>query len=252
VLSTIGVVGLILVWWLLGHIWLSESQGLPTPFNVVKKIYTDGWGFYWPLIKGTASRALPGYLIGNGIALALAFIVLLVPPVERVVMQIAVASYCLPVVAIGPILTITLTGDWPMISLVILFILFTTLVGTLLGLRSADPTSLDLVAVYGGGTLTQLRKVRIVAALPSALNALKLACPIAVLGAILGEYFGGTNDAGLGYTMIASEQALDVPRTWACALLAAALGGVGYIGIGILARFLTPWARATTASGAQG
>jgi ABC-type nitrate/sulfonate/bicarbonate transport system permease component len=247
-LSVAGLTVVIGLWWFLARVWLSQNQGLPTPFNVVKSLYNDGWGFYWPIVHATASRALPGYLLGNAIAIGLAFFVLLVPAAEKVVMQIAVASYCLPIVAVGPILVISLNGNQPAIALVVLFVLFTTLVGTLLGMRSADPTSLDLVSVYGGNGWAQLRKVRIIAALPSILTSLRLACPAAVLGAVLGEYFGGVS-MGLGPTMVNSQANLNVPRTWGCALVAAALGGFGYIGMGLLSRFLTPWARATTTAG---
>ena len=79
--------------------------------------------------------------------------------------------------------------------------------------------------------------MRLKAALPSVLTALKVAAPTAIVGAIVGEELGGTSNVGLGYAMIASEQMLDVPRTWAIALVAALVGGVGYIAIGIIARF---------------
>jgi ABC-type nitrate/sulfonate/bicarbonate transport system permease component len=249
VLSLFGVVTILIVWEILAHVWLSQNKGLPTPYNVLKSIHRDGWSFYWPLIKGTFNRAWPGYLIGNGIALLLAMVVLLIPQTEKLVMQLAVASYCLPVIAIGPILTITLTGDHPMQALVALFVLFTTLVGALLGLRSADQSSLDVVSVYGGGSWQQLRRVRVIAALPSTLAALQLAAPTAILGAILGEYFGGSSNAGLGYAMINAEQALEVPRTWAIALIAALVGGIFYIAIGVVERIALPWAPRTTPGG---
>ena len=244
-----GIVSLLLVWTLIGSTVLSERKGLPTPWQVVVQAHTDGWSFYWPLIKGTASRALPGFLVGNGIALAMALLVVALPVMEKLVLQAAVGTYCIPVVAIGPILTITLTGDHPIEALAALFVIFTTLVGTLLGLRSADPTSLDLVRAYGGGSLMQMRKVRVIAALPSTFAALKIAAPTAVLGAILGEYLGGQSNLGLGYAMIAAEQSLEVSRTWGLALSAAALGGLGYALFTLLARFALPWAQATSVSG---
>lgn len=247
--ATAGVVAGLLVWEALAHVWLSERQGLPTPYNTVKAFFADGWSFYWPLVRETGGRALPGYVVGNGVALALALVVLLLPATERVVMQIAVATYCLPLLAVGPILTLTLTGNHPMQALAGLFVVFTTLVGAILGLRSADATSLDLVRAYGGGAFTQLRRVRLRAALPNVLAALKIAAPTAVLGAILGEFFGGNVAPGLGTAMVVSEQQLEVPRTWAIALVAAALGGIGYLFVTLVERVATPWARSTTAAG---
>src|SRR6266478_6092176 len=93
---------------------------------LLSQLGSDGWLFYQPLIAATLGEALRGYLIGNGLALACAALVLLVPWLERLVVQLAVASYCLPLVAIGPILSLLLTGDAPMITIAALSVFFTT------------------------------------------------------------------------------------------------------------------------------
>jgi ABC-type nitrate/sulfonate/bicarbonate transport system permease component len=93
--------------------------------------------------------------------------------------------------------------------------------------------------------------VRAIAALPSLLAALKVAAPTAVVGAVVGEELGGTSNVGLGYAMIASEQQLDVPRTWGIALVLALVGGIGYILIGLIQRLATPWAANATAGADQ-
>ena len=133
---------------------------------------------------------------------------LLLPRIETVVVQIAVVSYCLPVVAVGGIAIVVLGGakragdpSATAIFLAALAVFFTTVVGALLGFRAADRSSLDVVRVYGGSRFTQLRKVRLIAATPAILNALQIAVPSAFLGAILGEYMGGT-DRGVGITLI--------------------------------------------------
>lgn len=125
---------------------------------------------------------------------------------------------------------------------------FTTLIGVLLGLRSAEATSLDLVSAYGGGRWQQIRRVRIRASLPSTFAALKLAAPAAVLGAILGEFMGRT-DHGLGITMVISEQALAIPRTWGIALVAGLVACTAYGLVGVIGRMLTPWDSGPSAGG---
>jgi ABC-type nitrate/sulfonate/bicarbonate transport system permease component len=164
-----------------------------------------------------------------------------------VVVQIAVVSYCLPVVAVGGIAIVVLGGaerpgepSATAIFLAALAVFFTTVVGALLGFRSADPASLDVVRVYGGSRLTQLRKVRLVAATPAILNALQIAVPSAFLGAVLGEYMGGT-DRGVGITLIRLQGELDSPRVWAVFLLTAAVALIGYGIVGLAARLATPW-----------
>jgi len=246
-----GLVGtglVIAVWAVLATTVVSERQGVPTPWAVLRALGSDGWSFYRPHLEQTGGEAVRGYLGGNLAALGVAVLILLVPPIERVVMQLAVASYCLPILAIGPIFTVALSGTAPMAALAGLAVFFTTLVGALLGLRSADATSLDLVRAYGGGRWQQLRRVRVTAALPSTFAALQMAAPAALLGAIIGEYLGSV-DRGLGVAMVVSEQALDVPRTWGIAFVSGATAGVAFAVIGLVARLVTPWARAGEGTG---
>jgi ABC-type nitrate/sulfonate/bicarbonate transport system permease component len=159
-----------------------------------------------------------------------------------------VLRLAVPAVAVGPILSLVLDGDKPMAAMAGLSVFFTTLVGTLLGLRSADPTSLDLVRAYGGGRWQQMRRVRAIAALPSTLAALKIAGPAALLGAIIGEYLGRV-DNGLGIAMTIAQQQLDVSRTWGIALVSGAVAGIAYGAVGLVARFALPWSRTTTVEG---
>jgi len=244
----VGIASVLVVWTVLASTVVSERQGVPTPWAVLVQLGSDGWTFFSPHLQQTGWEAVRGYVGGNLAALAVAILILLVPQIERVAMQLAVASYCLPILAIGPIFTVALTGSAPQAALAGLAVFFTTVVGALLGLRSADATSLDLVRAYGGGRWQQLRRVRFTAALPATFAALQMAAPAALLGAIIGEYLGGV-DRGLGVAMVVAEQALEVDRTWGIALVAGAVAGIAYALIGLVARLVTPWARATTAGG---
>ncbi|MFI7399503.1 ABC transporter permease [Streptomyces sp. NPDC049541] len=246
--GAVGIAALIGAWSLLSTTVVGTGDGVPTPWAVVASVFDDGWTFYGPHVEQTLGEALTGYLVGNGLALGLAVLVLLVPVLERVITQIAVASYCLPIVAIGPILSLVLDGDKPMSAMAGLSVFFTTLIGALLGLRSADPAALDLVRAYGGGRWQQMLRVRVIAALPSTLAALKIAGPAALLGAIIGEYLGRV-DSGLGIAMTIAQQQLDVPRTWGIALVSGAVAGVAYGVVGLVARYALPWSRTTTVEG---
>jgi ABC-type nitrate/sulfonate/bicarbonate transport system permease component len=235
-----GIAVTIAIWWILAVTVFAAGRAVPTPWAVVSRLGSDGWSFYEPNVKATATEALLGFLWGNGIAIALAIVVLLVPWLERPALQLAVASYCLPIIAIGPILTIVFSGTAPMVALAAISVFFTTLVGTLLGLRAADRTSLDLVSAYGGGRWQRLRRVQLIAALPSVFGALKIAAPAAFLGAIIGEWLG-TGDHGMGIAMVVAEQQLETSRTWGIALLCGLIAGVGYGVVALISRFVTPW-----------
>jgi ABC-type nitrate/sulfonate/bicarbonate transport system permease component len=236
----LGVVGLLVVWQILGLTLFHKSGTVPPPTKVLSKMRSDGWSFYWSNAKVTIHEAFIGYLWGNALAIFLALLCLLVPPFERPLMRIGIASYCLPVIAIGPVLQILFNGENPKIILAALSVFFTTLVGTLVGLRSADASSLDLIHVYGGNKYHKLVKVRLRAALPSVFVALRIAAPAAVLGAIIGEYVGG--ESGLGIAMIASQSGLRIATTWGIALTATAIAGIGYAATAFVARVVTPWA----------
>lgn len=237
--GAIGFAVLILVWYVLSITVLSHKGVLPTPWTVLKTIFDDPGYSMWPAIGRTAGEAGLGFVWGNLIALALALLFILVPIAEAALMRVILATYCMPVIAIGPILQIVLNGTAPKIALSALSVVFTTLIGAMSGLRSADPTSIDLVRAYGGGRITQLVKVRLRAALPSTFTGLSIAAPAAVLGAIIGEYLGA--DQGIGVGIMNAENSLNAPRLWALAIVVTALAGIGYVVVHLVGRLLTPW-----------
>jgi ABC-type nitrate/sulfonate/bicarbonate transport system permease component len=239
--GAVGLLVIIAAWTLLALTTFRHNGAVPTPLAVLRQYGRDGFGFYWDNMTVTLRGALIGFLWGNGLALGIAVLVLLAPALEAVANQIAVISYCIPLTAIGPVILVVLGGRAPTIFLAGMSVFFTTLVGALLGLRAADATSLDLVRAYGGGRLAQLRKVRVMAALPATFAGLKIAAPAALLGAILGEYLGGV-DNGIGVALTASQQNYQVARTWGLALACGLVAGIGYLVIGVIGRLLTPWA----------
>ncbi|MBD7995561.1 ABC transporter permease subunit [Arthrobacter sp. Sa2CUA1] len=251
-LGTAAALGL---WWVgaatflrgIGSPGAGAPGAIPTPGQILSQMGEDGWGFYWRNASVTLAEAGTGYAWGNALALALAFLVLLVPRVERLATQLAVVSYCLPVVAVGPVIFIVLgpprSGEpsGTAVALAALSVFFTTMVSALAGLKAADRACLDVVEVFGGRRIHQLVKVRMIAAVPAVLAALKIAAPAALLGAILGEYVGGV-DRGLGPAMVNAQQTLEVARVWGVAFVCAALAGGVYAALGMLSRRAAPWA----------
>ncbi len=251
----IGVLAVIAAWWIsadtifakLGVSPTGRGGSIPDPLKVITSMVHDGVGFYAPNLSVTLSEALLGYAWGNGLAILLAAAVALIPAIEGVVLQLAVISYCIPIIAIGPIISIVLgppaTGQpsGTAVFLAAMLVFFTTVIGSLLGLKAADRASLEIVSVYGGGRWKQLVKVRLYAALPSLLNSLKIAAPAAFLGAIIGEYLGGV-DVGIGPALVNAQQNLIVPRAWGLALATGLISGIGYAAVALITRFVLPWA----------
>jgi ABC-type nitrate/sulfonate/bicarbonate transport system permease component len=252
-IGVLGTLALVALWWLLAvtvfsGVGAGDADAIPAPPDVVRQWAADGWSFYRRNFGVTLDEAARGFLWGNALALLLAAVVLLLPRTEGLVVQVATITYCIPVVAIGPLVLIIAGAPDPgdpsgtAVFLAALSCFFTTVVGALLGLRAADQAALDVVSVYGGSRLTQLRKVRLVAALPGILNALQIAVPAAFLGAVLGEYFGKV-DLGIGPAMTAAQQGLNAPRVWGIALASGAVAIAGFVLLGLVARLVTPWSK---------
>jgi len=249
-----GVVAILVVWWVASLVLFQRSHAIPHPPQVFAYLFSGGtWSDTLGNLSGTVPAAALGFLWGNLAALLLAAVVLLVPRVEAVATQIAIVTYCLPLVAIGPILVIVAVRmdklSAPSVVLAALSVFFTTVVGALLGLRAAPRTSMDVILAYGGTRFTALRKVQLISALPNLFAALKIAAPAAFLGAVLAEYLGSGGDASLGRALIAAQSNADGPLLWYLALVSGAVAGLGYFLIGLVGRLVTPWSSGDAAGG---
>jgi ABC-type nitrate/sulfonate/bicarbonate transport system permease component len=251
-------IGITIGFWWLFAITIFASVGrrpdglggaIPTPLAVLNQLLEDGLEFYWRNAAVTLTEASIGFLWGNLLALAFAAIALIVPKLENLTTQIAVITYCIPIVAIGPIVRLVVgapdSGEpaGAAIVLAALSVFFTTMVGALTGVKQTDKRMLDVVSAYGGGAWQRLVKVQLLSALPSIFAAFKIAAPAAFLGAILGEYVGGP-DLGFGPAMVNAQQSLEIARVWGVALVSGLIAGAGYALFGFIGKWLTPWAKA--------
>ncbi len=243
-----GVVLIVAVWWILAGTVFRGSHAVPYPSDVVVELVRDlGSGVFWRAIGQTGAAAGWGYLWGNAIALVLAFIVLILPWLDGLATQLAVVCSCVPLTAIGPVIAIMskVGSHTTSIFLAAISVIFTSVVGALLGLRAASQTQLDVITAYGGGRITQLLKVRLIAALPSLFGALKIAAPAAFLGSVLGEYYLLGVDSGLGIQLLAAQSDNASVRLWSLALVCGGVAGLAYWLIGLVGRLVSPWASGT-------
>ncbi|WP_221584959.1 ABC transporter permease [Microbacterium sp. G2-8] len=261
--SVLGGVAIIAFWFLAAWLWrlgvaadpeapASRADAIPYPQDVVASVTSAGAEYFARHFSVTLAEAGIGYLVGNVLALAFASLVLVIPAIEGIVVQIATITYCIPIVAMGAVLIVMTpipeAGEPALTPIILagLSVFFTTVVGALLGLKAADRGALDVVAVYGGSRFTQLRKVRVVAALPAILNALQIAVPAAFLGAVLGEFFGKV-ETGVGRAMMIAQTNVDAPLVWALALTSGIAALAGYGVLGLISRAAAPWSRGAAA-----
>ncbi|MCW5714749.1 MAG: ABC transporter permease subunit [Bauldia sp.] len=230
-------------WELLARLALAQSFVLSAPTQIVAQL-ADQWPLYVTNVRHTLWTAVRGFVIGNTIAILAALLVVLAPVLERPIFSAALAIYALPMIALAPILMVLLDRADAMVALSALAVVFTTLISTTLGLRSADPAALGVVHVLGGGRLQQLWRVRLPGSLPAMFAGLRIAAPAAVLGATVGEFMGA--ERGLGVLITGALSGLETNKVWAVAVLATAVSSGAYVLVGWLGARLTPWVSGLT------
>lgn len=243
-LTALLVAGLLLVWEFVGRLDLVAQGALPAPGEILAQAWADR-GDYPPHIGATLWAATLGFLIGNAVAIAAAFLFVLVPAAERLTRGVSITLFSIPPIALVPILVIAFTGSEPRIILAAVAVYFPTMVSTLLGLRDVDPRLVDLMRSYGAGNGKILMMVRVRAALPGLIAGLQVAAPAAVLGAILAEFGGGVR-WGLGTYLLGSLGQANPARLWGIGLAATAIAGAAYLVFGIIGRRIAETNRAAT------
>lgn len=218
---------------------------LPPPSIIVAAL-VDNWGAgRWPLFESaqtTLLEALGGLVIGTVVGIVVAFAVARWAAARDAVLPFAIAANAIPIIAIAPIFNawFGVTNPFSKMMIAALLVFFPVMINVTRGLVQVEPAALELMRSYAASEWEVLRKVRIPNALPYFLTALKLATTLSLIGAIVGEYFGGSSTV-IGRVVVQSASALRFDVTWAAILLGAAAGIVTYLAVVALERVLIPW-----------
>jgi NitT/TauT family transport system permease protein len=190
----------------------------------------------------TFKEALGGFLMGSGAAIALALVLARWRPLGSALMPYAIAANAVPIIAFAPITNnwfgITSATSKMAIAAVICF--FPVFVNTLRGLTYVWPAQVELMRSYAAGELEVIRRVRIPNALPYVFTGLKVATVLAMIGAIVGDYFGGSQQA-LGILIRRSAGIFAFEEAWAAILVASVLGILFYAAVALAERLFTSW-----------
>lgn len=195
-----------------------------------------------PSARATLIEALGGLAIGTTAGLVVALATARWATARGALLPIAVAANAVPVIAFAPILNNWFGLENPLAKMMMAAVLvfFPVMANVTRGLVQVDPAALELMRSTAASDWQVLRKVRIPNALPYFFTAMKLATTLSLIGAIVGEYFGGASLV-LGRIIVQSSSALRFDVTWAAILLAATTGIVFYLVIVGLERVLIPW-----------
>ncbi len=184
---------------------------------------------------------LAGYAVGCGGGFLLALAIDRSPFLQRGLMPFANMVSAMPVVGIAPIMIMWFGFDWPSKAAVVaLMTVFPMLVNTAAGLAAAGAMEWDLMCCYGAGYWQILIKLRLPAAMPMIFNALKLNSTLALIGAVVAEFFG-TPTRGMGFRISTESARMNLDIVWATITVAALAGSISFGLIALLERKVTFW-----------
>jgi ABC-type nitrate/sulfonate/bicarbonate transport system permease component len=237
-LSASVVVALLVIWQLAADLVLTPLGVAASPLAIVQSLAGDS-NLYLNAALVTGWVAARGWFFGNIAAIVVAVLFVQIPVLESLFLRLALVLFCLPLVAVNPILQLTFEPDTARVVLAALSVFFVTLVGTILGLRSADGGPQTMVYAWGGGGVAGLRFVRFPSAIPAMMTGLQVGAAAAVLGAIFGEFIGATR--GIGVLLINGLMSLQLDRIWSIAVIATLMAAIPYALFGLLRDKLAPW-----------
>jgi NitT/TauT family transport system permease protein len=238
-------VAAIILWEVIVQAGALGSLPLPSPTEIVAALGANWGSGRWPLGEAAAAtlfEAIGGLLIGTVAGVAVAFAAGRFATARELLLPLAVAASAVPIIAFAPLMNNWFGVLSPLSKMMIVAVLvfFPIVVNVTRGLTQVEPAALELLRSYAASEATVLRVLRIPNALPYFFTALKVAATLSLIGAIVGEYFGGSSEV-LGRVIVESAGALRFDVTWAAIILAAATGVVFYVIIVGIERLVIPW-----------
>ena len=220
--------------------WEVPRVLLPAPHAVAEALVAR-WGALRLDFRQTALSVVAGYCAGCGAGFGVALLADRYRLLQRGLLPLAGLAGAVPIVGIAPIMVMWFGFDWQSKAAVAAIVtFFPMLVNTLAGLASVDAMHRDLMRTYGAGHLATLLKLRLPSALPFIFNALKINSTLALISAIVAEFFGSPI-YGLGFRISAEVARMNVDVVWAAIALAALAGSVFYGLIALVERSTTFW-----------
>ncbi len=214
---------------------------LPAP-TVIAETFAAETGTLWIDFRQTALKgAISGYVIGCLAAFAVALAIDRSPYLRRGLLPIGNFVAALPIVGIAPILVNWFGFDWQSkAAVVVVMVFFPILVNTVQGLADTAAMQRDLMRTYSASYWQTLLKLRLPAAMPFVFNGLKIATTLALIGAIVAEYFGSPT-RGMGFRISTSVGTLELAMVWSEIAVAALAGTLFYGAVTLVERWVTFW-----------
>jgi NitT/TauT family transport system permease protein len=201
---------------------------LPEPWLIVLSLLDNlamlGRDFMQTVVKAV----WVGWAVGSGLGFAVAVAIDRLPFLQRGLLPLAALTSTVPLVAVAPIAVMWFGFDWPSkAAVVVLMTFFPMLVSTLAGLQAANRLELELMRSYAASYRQTLLALRLPVAVPFMISALKVNASLALIGAIVAEFFGSPT-AGLGFRISTEATKMNMTLVWAAVVVAAVTGSIAY------------------------
>jgi NitT/TauT family transport system permease protein len=242
-MSAAGILAILLAWEVYTRAFHVPHYLVPAPSLIGRTLVEE-----WPTIRRNVGRtlveAVGGFVLGNGIAVALAIVFVHSPAMQRVFYPVAVAIRTVPIIAIAPILVLLLgNGYAPKVVIAALISFFPTLVNMVRGLEAVEPSALELMRVLSASRRQIFFKLRLPSSLPFLFSALKIATASCVIGAIVAEWVGA--DTGLGYLIIVATFEFRTGLLYATTAVGSFLALAFFLAVVLLEKAVVRWKPAT-------
>lgn len=232
---------LIVLWELIVRLYAVSPVILPAPSAVAAQFVNSTPILWADFVQTILKGALSGYLIGCGAALVTAVAVDRSPFLQRGLLPVGNFVAALPIVGIAPILVMWFGFDWQSkAAVVVVMVFFPVLVNCVEGLKAADPMQRDLMATWSASYWQSLFQLRLPAAMPFIFNGLKIASTLAMIGAIVAEFFGSPV-VGMGFRISTEVGKLRLDMVWSEIAVAALAGSAFYGLVALIEKRMTFW-----------
>ncbi|MBT0956118.1 ABC transporter permease [Alphaproteobacteria bacterium KMM 3653] len=234
--------GTILLLWELAVWFFDVPLVILPPPSMIAARFASSTDILWAdFVQTFVKGALGGYIIGAAAAFGTALLVDRSDFLRRGLLPVGNFMAALPIVGTAPILVAWFGFDWhSKAAVVVVMVFFPILVNTVAGLASTDVMQRDLMHTYAASRGQSLMKLRLPAAMPFIFNGLKVASTLALIGAIVAEFFGSPT-LGMGFRISTSVGQLAMDMVWAEILVAALAGSAFYFAVVAIEGWVTFW-----------
>ncbi|MDN5567731.1 MAG: ABC transporter permease [Paracoccus sp. (in: a-proteobacteria)] len=232
---------LVILWEMAVRLYAIPTVILPAPSQIALSFVANHSILWTDFVQTILRGALSGWLIGALAAMLTAIAIDRSPFLQRGLLPIGNFVAALPIVGIAPILVMWFGFDWhSKAAVVVVMVFFPILVNMVAGLKATDAMQRDLMASWAAPYPAALWKLRLPAAMPFLFNGLKITTTLALIGAIVAEFFGSPT-RGMGFRISTAVGRLDLPLVWAEIVVAALAGTLFYGLVALIEKKVTFW-----------